>query len=314
VSSSVVVLLIVLVGFQFAAQAPINGGLGRTIGPLAAALVSFAVGSAALFLVCLVLGDLSSLARIWDAAHWQLLGGLIGASYVALATIAVSRIGAGVIAAVTVTGQLACSVVVDHFGWFGIEMHDVTGTRVLGIALLLIGALAMLYSRESGATGTGPSGGLRGMLSGEDNRERLILCGAVFVASLGVGIQHPLNSELAVTIGDFPAGLVSFLAGTALLLAVVAASGRAVGFRRVREAEKKYFVGGLIGAVVVVASLSAVTRIGAAGLTASLITGQMIGSLVLDRVGAFGLTRIPVDRIRICAAIALLAGTFLATG
>jgi len=310
VSSTVVALLVVLVGFQFAAQAPINGGLGRTVGPLAAALVSFAVGTVALVLICLVLGEMSGLGRIGDAPHWQLAGGLIGASYVALAAMSIARIGAGVIAAVTVTGQLACSVVVDHFGWFGIEVHDVTGPRVVGIALLLAGALAMLYSREE-ASGSGS--GLKGMFSGEGNRERLLICAAVFVASLGVGIQHPLNSELAVTIGDFPAGLVNFVVGTAVLALAVLLSGKAGGLRRVREAQGRYFLGGLIGVVVVVASLSAVTEIGAAGLTSALITGQMIGSLVLDRAGAFGLTRIPIDRVRIIAAAALLAGTFLAT-
>jgi uncharacterized membrane protein YdcZ (DUF606 family) len=57
-----------------------------------------------------------------------------------------------------------------------------------------------------------------------------------------------------------------------------------------------------------------VTEIGAAGLTAALVTGQMTGSLILDRSGAFGLTRIPIDRIRIAAAAALLVGTFLAIG
>ena len=63
-----------------------------------------------------------------------------------------------------------------------------------------------------------------------------------------------------------------------------------------------------------VASLSAVTVIGAAGLTAALVTGQMVGSLLLDRFGVFGLTRVPIDRVRVAAAVALFLGTFLATG
>ena len=63
-----------------------------------------------------------------------------------------------------------------------------------------------------------------------------------------------------------------------------------------------------------VSSLAAVTEIGAASLTSALVTGQLIGSLVLDRFGAFGLKQIPVNGIRLAAAVALLAGTFLATG
>jgi len=305
VSAPLVAFLMVLVGVQFSAQAPVNGGLGRTVGPLAAAFVSFAVGTVALFAVCVIGGRIDGLSSLGEAPLWQLAGGLIGATYVALAAMTISRIGAGVIAAVTVTGQLACSVVVDHFGWFGIEVHDVTGARVLGLVLLLAGALAMLYSREEATAGPGGTAG---------TRERLILCGVILVASLAVGIQHPINAELADNVGDFSAGLVNFTVGTLALAAAVVLLGKSRGLRRVGQARPQYFLGGLIGMIVVLTSLSAVTVIGAAGLTSALVSGQMIGSLLLDRVGAFGLTRIPVDRMRIVAAFALLAGTFLATG
>lgn len=304
-SEPLVAFLMVLVGVQFAAQAPVNGGLGRTVGPLAAALVSFAVGNVALLVICIAGGQIDGLSSIDDAPLWQLSGGLIGATYVALAAITISRIGAGVIAAVTVTGQLACSVVVDHFGWFGIEIHDVTGPRIFGLVLLLAGAMAMLYSRQEATAASSGSAG---------TRERLALCGVIFLASLAVGIQHPLNSELADTVGDFSAGLVNFTVGTIALAVAVVLLGKSRGLLKIRAAEPKYFLGGFIGLVVVVASLSAVTVIGAAGLTSALVTGQMIGSLILDRTGAFGLTRIPIDRIRLLAAVALLAGTFLATG
>ncbi len=302
--STLIALLIVLVGILFAAQAPINSGLGRSTGPLAAALVSFAVGTVALLLIVVIGGSVSGLGEIGEAPTWQLCGGLIGASYVALATITISRIGAGVVAAVTIAGQLACSVVVDHFGWFGIEVHDVSGPRVIGLVLLLGGALAMLYSREE-ASSSAPV---------TDRRERALFVLLVFVAAVLVGFQHPINSELATHIGDFPAGFVNFAVGTLILAVLVVATGKAPGLRNIGEPRFYYYLGGFIGVVVVVASLAAVTEIGAAGLTSALVTGQLIGSLVLDRFGAFGLKQIPINAVRIGAALALLAGTFLATG
>lgn len=313
-SDSLVVLLMVVVGVQFAAQAPVNGGLGRTTGPLAAALVSFLVGNVLLLLIVLGAGRMSGFSSIGEAPLWQLAGGLIGATYVALAATTIARIGAGVIAAVTVTGQLACSVVVDHYGWFGIEVHDVSGFRILGLLLLLAGAMAMLYSREEASPGSGSSRGLGLFTTGADNRERLVICAVIFLASLAVGIQHPLNSELAATIGNLPAGLVNFTVGSFLLAALVIATGQAGSVAKARAAHPQYLIGGFIGVIVVVASLSAVTVIGAAGLTAALVTGQMVGSLLLDRFGVFGLTRVPIDRVRVAAAVALFLGTFLATG
>ncbi len=305
-SDLLVAFVIVLVGVQFAAQAPVNGGLGRSTGPLVAALISFLVGSMALLLIVAASGQLEKSVSLGNVPLWQLTGGVIGATYVALAASTISRIGAGVIAAVTVTGQLACSVVIDHFGWFGIEVQDLTGPRVLGIVLLLGGAMAMLYSRQEARA--------EQQEANAGYRERLIICVVVFLASLAVGVQHPLNSELAVQVGDLPAGLVNFTVGTVLLAFAVLFTGQTRAVLRARQARPRYFLGGLIGSVVVVASLSAVTVIGAAGLTAALVTGQMIGSLLLDRAGAFGLTRIPIDRIRLAAAAVLLIGTYLATG
>ena len=305
-SDLLVAFVIVLVGVQFAAQAPVNGGLGRSTGPLVAALISFLVGSMALLLIVAASGQLEKSVSLGNVPLWQLTGGVIGATYVALAASTISRIGAGVIAAVTVTGQLACSVVIDHFGWLGIEVQDLTGPRVLGIVLLLGGAMAMLYSRQEARA--------EQQEANAGYRERLIICVVVFLASLAVGVQHPLNSELAVQVGDLPAGLVNFTVGTVLLAFAVLFTGQTRAVLRARQARPRYFLGGLIGSVVVVASLSAVTVIGAAGLTAALVTGQMIGSLLLDRAGAFGLTRIPIDRIRLAAAAVLLIGTYLATG
>ncbi|MCB0861740.1 MAG: DMT family transporter [Solirubrobacterales bacterium] len=303
-SSALVALLIVLVGILFASQAPINSGLGRSTGPLAAAFVSFGVGMVALFLIILIGGTIGGLGSIGEVPAWQFTGGLIGATYVALATITISRIGAGVVAATTITGQLACSVAVDHYGWFGIEVHDVTGPRVLGLLLLLGGALAMLYSREEASSSAPVS----------DRRQRAVFVALIFFSAALVGLQHPINSELATRVGDFPAGFVNFAVGTLLLGLLVLATGKALGLKRIGDPRFYYYFGGLIGVVVVVSSLAAVTEIGAASLTSALVTGQLIGSLVLDRFGAFGLKQIPVNGIRLAAAVALLAGTFLATG
>ena len=51
----------------------------------------------------------------------------------------VSQIGAGAVAAATVTGQLTTSVVLDRIGFLGLEQTPISGTRVLGVVLLLAG-------------------------------------------------------------------------------------------------------------------------------------------------------------------------------
>jgi len=78
---------IVAVGAQLALQPPINSALGRHVGRLAASLVSFIVGTLFLFVLVLATGGLSGVGDLAGVPGYQLLGGLIGATYVATATL-----------------------------------------------------------------------------------------------------------------------------------------------------------------------------------------------------------------------------------
>ena len=70
---------------------------------------------------------------------YYLLGGVLGAAYVFTALIVVKTIGAGGVAAATITGQLTLSIVLDRLGVLGLEETPITWERMLGVALLLAG-------------------------------------------------------------------------------------------------------------------------------------------------------------------------------
>jgi Putative inner membrane exporter, YdcZ len=89
------VLLTAVVGGILALQAPINAGLGRATGSIAAALVSFTVGTIALVVVVAVSGESGGLTSTFDVRWYYLIGGLLGAVYVTTALITVKSIGAG---------------------------------------------------------------------------------------------------------------------------------------------------------------------------------------------------------------------------
>jgi bacterial/archaeal transporter family-2 protein len=133
------VLLTAVVGGVLALQAPINAELGRATGKLPAALVSFTVGTVVLLLIVALAGDLDGLGSTFDVRWYYLIGGALGAAYVTAALITVSHIGAGGVAAATITGQLAISVVIDRLGILGLEKTPITGARIAGVALLLAG-------------------------------------------------------------------------------------------------------------------------------------------------------------------------------
>ena len=117
------VLLTAFTGGLVALQAPINSLLGRSIGTWQAAFLSFAIGTLALACIAaLATGGLGQVADVRGVPWYYLTGGLLGALYVTTILVTVRTLGAGGIVAATVAGQLALSVVVDHFGLVGVVL------------------------------------------------------------------------------------------------------------------------------------------------------------------------------------------------
>lgn len=138
------VTLTAVAGGLIAAQAPINAGLGKATGSMAAALISFSVGTLALAAVVVLSGKAGDLSGAFDVSWYYLLGGFLGALYVLNALVAVSAIGAGGVAAATVFGQLTASVAIDRLGLFGLDEVPLSPERVLGVVLLLAGTVLVV--------------------------------------------------------------------------------------------------------------------------------------------------------------------------
>lgn len=138
------VILTAIAGGLIALQAPINAGLGRATGSLPAALVSFLIGTVALAAIVVLSGKAGGLGSTFDVSWYYLLGGLLGAIYVANALIAVTAIGAGGVAAATITGQLVASVAIDRLGLFGLDQVSLGPERIAGVALLLAGTVLVV--------------------------------------------------------------------------------------------------------------------------------------------------------------------------
>jgi transporter family-2 protein len=127
-----------------------------------------------------------------------------------------------------------------------------------------------------------------------------------------VGMQAPINSRLGKTVGSLQAATFSFLVGTALLLLIASFVNGGLGsLGQVRDVPWWALVGGLLGAVYVTVALIAVRTLGASGLTAVVITGQLAISVVIDRFGLFGLARQHIDASRIVGLLLLVAGVVL---
>jgi transporter family-2 protein len=142
---SLAVGLTAVVGGMIALQAPINSTLGKRIGTLPAASVSFLIGTIVLVLLALLFGG--GIGKAGEARHlswYYLLGGVLGAAYVTTVLVTVRSLGAGGVTAATIAGQLTAAVVVDQLGILGLAKHAVTAPRVAGVALLAAGTFLVV--------------------------------------------------------------------------------------------------------------------------------------------------------------------------
>jgi bacterial/archaeal transporter family-2 protein len=145
IDKNVAVGLTAVVGGLIALQAPINSTLGKRIGTLPAASVSFAIGTVLLVLLALVFGE--GFGKLGEARHlswYYLLGGILGAAYVTTVLVTVRALGAGGVTAATIAGQLTAAVVVDQLGILGVEKQVVTVPRVFGVVLLAAGTFLVV--------------------------------------------------------------------------------------------------------------------------------------------------------------------------
>lgn len=134
------VLVALAAGAALPVQAGVNAAMGRYVGrPEWAAFVSFAVGLVGLgaWLFALRLAPPPALA-VARAPWWAWTGGLLGAFYVSIIVLLAPRLGVAATLALSVAGQMIAALPLDQVGAFGLELRPITGTRLLGAALLVV--------------------------------------------------------------------------------------------------------------------------------------------------------------------------------
>ena len=137
---------------------------------------------------------------------------------------------------------------------------------------------------------------------------------ALVVASAIGGVlaaQAPLNSTLARTVGGVQASVVALGISFAALAALCAVSGGFSGLARLGDAPLHVAVGGgLIGALYVGSIVWTVRALGAGGLTAATIAGQLALAVVIDHYGWLGVARSPITVSKVLGIALLALGTW----
>jgi transporter family-2 protein len=168
-SSGLFLLLAVLIGlgagFLLGTQPSINGQLGRHVQhPLQASMISFASGTAILFVLCLASGNFPPHFNMpaSQLPWWIWFGGAIGVVLVTTSLILVPRIGSLPWFAAVMTGQTVAALVLDHFGLLGNPRAHASPLRLLGTGLLVAGVLVIVQAKRMEQSQASDAGNVAG--------------------------------------------------------------------------------------------------------------------------------------------------------
>jgi bacterial/archaeal transporter family-2 protein len=145
-----IVIFMFLAGSLIALQGSVNSALGKFLEhPLHAAIVSFSLGLLALFIasLCLKTG-LPSPTKIFSAPKIILIGGLLGAVFVTSVILCVPKIGVANVVMAALCGQIVLSILLDHFGAFGVVARPVDFKRLGGAVLVVVGVILVSWPKK----------------------------------------------------------------------------------------------------------------------------------------------------------------------
>ncbi|GAC1445085.1 MAG: hypothetical protein NVSMB55_24070 [Mycobacteriales bacterium] len=259
----------VICGALVAVQARVNAGLAEELDDaLLAAVVSFVTGLVVVLAVVLVR---SSSRRCWRRVSgvpwWSRLGGLGGASLVAVGAFAAPRIGVALLTVGLVAGQTSGGLLVDRAGLGPGGRHALTAPRVGGALLCLVAVLISALGK--GTRGASP-----------------LLLVLVVLAGFLIAGQQALNGRIRNETGDAGvATLVNFLVGTAALLVALLLVDLVAGspaHHWPSVGRWWLYTGGPLGATFVAVAAVIVRTLGVLRLGLAVIAGQLIGAILLD--------------------------------
>ena len=290
---------LLLVGSLLAVQAAANVQLSSAMtSPFGASTLQLGIGAVLLVALAALAGSLGAVGLLGDAEPWTLAGGLGSAIYITAGILLFPRIGALAAVGLFITGQMLASLLLDGFGWLGVEPEPLGAAGLLGAAAVIAGAWLIVRAHAQDRVAM-PSIAL-GLLAG---------AALPFQGAINARLRTELDAPIA-------AGAFSFVVATAAMALVLVAALSFGSHPRPRVAPLRGvpwwgWLGGLCGATYVTSVFLLIPEIGAAPTIALTVAGQQLASVLVDRYGLLRLPRRPITRRRLAGVATLLAGVAL---
>jgi bacterial/archaeal transporter family-2 protein len=130
-------------GVSFVFQQAVNANLRAEIGsPWWAGFVSYLGGTLAMLAMVVALREPMLTGAAMTRTSWMSwTGGIFGAIYIAISILLLPRLGAALVVALIVLGQMLGALAFDHFALLGVPENPISLSRLAGAALLVAGVI-----------------------------------------------------------------------------------------------------------------------------------------------------------------------------
>lgn len=293
-------------GIGMPMQTSVNARLGRKMGsPFTAAFINFLVGTAALLILTVIVekGLHIPFGEIANNPPWILFGGAFAVVFITANILLIPRIGSVQTAILPALGQIIMGTLVDSYGWFGQDIRSLSVLRVIGVALVLGGVVTIILAKNGSSTGVGTKQAKGVWLW------RLL----GVVAGMCMASQTAVNSHLGVVVESrFYAALINFCVGLTILFILYLILGRGKK-AKVKEQSSPWWIwiGGLFGVLFVVGNIISAQALGTGMAVIILLTGLMIGGLLVDQFGLFESKQRRVSWKEILGVLIMVVGAAL---
>jgi len=198
---------------------------------------------------------------------WYLyLGGAMGILTILSNNISFGRISLSAIMALVLFGQSLSGLVVDQFGWMGMQKHPFNGKRIIGL-LLTLGGIAVMIDRFD-----------------------FLAVIVSFLAGINIVVSRTLNGRLAELTNVRTSTFFNYLVGFAVSIPVFLTfglwnNGGADVSLSISPNVYMYF-GGILGACIILITNYVVAKIPSLYLTLLAFAGQVFTGVLIDTLAA----------------------------
>ena len=138
-------LIAAVSGITMAVHGTLNSMLAQKTSLMLATLIVHVIGSI-LSLIGLLVWRAPLWGDFWQKVPWYLyLGGILSVIIVGLVAVSIPKIGVRNATTAIIIGQVGMAVIIDHFGWFGVDRIPWNPWQLLGLGLFAAGAKLLFH-------------------------------------------------------------------------------------------------------------------------------------------------------------------------